>query len=75
MGQAIIRAAQDTDNCRIVAGVDINASNIGAACAFPVYQAISEYPSKADVIIDFSHHTALPSLLEYAKATGTPIVV
>ena len=75
MGQAIIRAAQDTDNCRIVAGVDINASSIGAACAFPVYQAISEYPSKADVIIDFSHHTALPSLLEYAKATGTPIVV
>ena len=75
MGQAIYRATEGSDTCRIVAGVDINASAVGSACSFPVYETITDFPSKADVIVDFSHHTALPSLLEYAKKTGTPIVV
>ena len=75
MGQAIIKAASENESCRIIAGVDINASNLDAACAFPVYQSISDFSEKGDVIVDFSHHTALPSLLEYATETGTPIVV
>ena len=75
MGQAIIRATQDSDTIRIVAGVDINAAAIAPACTFPVYSSIDEFPDKADVIIDFSHHTALHSLATYAEKTGTPIVV
>ena len=75
MGQAIYRATEGSDTCRIVAGVDINASAVGSACPFPVYETVTDFPSKADVIVDFSHHTALPSLLDYAKKTGTPIVV
>ncbi len=75
MGQAIVRAAEDSADCRIVAGVDMNVSAVAPACSFPVYQTISEFPGKADVIVDFSHHTALPSLLAYATNTQTPIVV
>ena len=75
MGQAIIRATADSKVCRIVAGVDINADAVAPACSFPVYGTISEFPGKADVIVDFSHHTALLPLTEYAKATGTPLVV
>ena len=75
MGQAIIRSVADSTDVRIVAGVDINASAIAPACPFPVYDTVSQFPGKADVIIDFSHHTALPSLLTYAKETKTPIVV
>lgn len=75
MGQAIIRATQDSDSARIVAGVDINAASVAPACTFPVYTSIDEFPDKADVIVDFSHHTALHALLQYATATGTPIVV
>ena len=75
MGQAIIRSAADSKTCRIVAGVDINADAVAPVCAFPVYQSISEFPDKADVIVDFSHHTALPALLAYAKETGTALVV
>ena len=74
MGQAIVRAAAD-GAYRIVAGVDINADAVAPACSFPVYQAISEFPGKADVIVDFSHHTSLPGLIAYAEQTGTPIVV
>jgi len=75
MGQAIVRAAESDTECRILAGIDINADSIAPVCKFPVYQSISDVPGNADVIIDFSHHTALPSLLSYAKEKGTPIVV
>ena len=75
MGRAVTEAANACDDFKIVAGVDINASQLDSACAFPVYQTISDFQGKADVIIDFSHHSALPSLIEYAKSNGTPIVV
>ena len=73
MGKTVIEAAHtDYD---ILAGVDINASSVAQACSFPVYERISDFPGKADVIIDFSHHSSLPSLLEYAMSTKTPLVV
>ena len=70
MGKAIVAAAKN--DCTIVAGVDINASSAGS---FPVYEKISDFPGKADVIIDFSHHSAITSLLDYAKKTKTPLVI
>ena len=70
MGKAIAAAAKN--DCTIVAGVDINASSTGN---FPVYEKISDFPGKADVIIDFSHHSAINSLINYAKKTKTPLVI
>ena len=72
MGKAV--AAAVGNEVRIVAGVDINAASIDAS-DFPIYESITEFSDKADVIVDFSHHSALPSLLDYAKATKTPVVV
>ena len=73
MGKAIIAAAdKDTE---IVAGVDVNATALASAASFPIYEKISDFPGKADVIVDFSHHSALPSLIDYAKKTATPLVV
>jgi 4-hydroxy-tetrahydrodipicolinate reductase len=63
------------NDCTIVAGVDINASALSATSDFPIYEKISDFPDKANVIIDFSHHSALPSLIEYSKKTKTPIVI
>lgn len=71
MGRAIAEAANGS--ARIVAGVDLNASAL--SLPFPVYENISDFDGKGDVIVDFSHHLALPSLLSYAKATKTPLVV
>ncbi|MBE6593507.1 MAG: 4-hydroxy-tetrahydrodipicolinate reductase, partial [Ruminococcaceae bacterium] len=71
MGKAI--AAALTGDAMIIAGVDVNASALSAQ--FPIYENINDFPGKADVIIDFSHHSALPSLLDYAKKTKTPLVV
>ena len=73
MGKAITDAAQNEFD--IIAGVDINASALSAACSFPVYESIFDFSGKADAIIDFSHHSALPSLLDYAKKTNTPLVI
>ena len=75
MGKAVTEAISKSDTLRIVAGVDINASSVGAVCPFPVYDSISEFPDTADVIIDFSHHSALAPLCEYATAHNTPLVV
>ena len=75
MGQAIIREAEGSKSFRIMAGIDINASALATAHKFPIFEQISDFPEKGDVIIDFSHHTARPSLLEYSISTSTPLVV
>ena len=75
MGRAVSELIASSDECNIVAGVDINASELGALCPFPVYENINDFSGKADVIIDFSHHSALASLLEYSEAHGTPLVI
>lgn len=72
MGEAVSRLVSDRSDVKIVAGVDINVS---AVKEFPVYSSIEEFSGKADVIVDFSHHSALPTLLEYAIKTSTPLVV
>ncbi|MBQ8342358.1 MAG: 4-hydroxy-tetrahydrodipicolinate reductase [Clostridia bacterium] len=71
MGTAVIAAAKEAGD-RIVAGVDINPA---ADSPFPIFTSPEEFVGKADVIIDFSHHSALPGLLAYAERTGTPLVV
>ena len=75
MGKAIIEAANLLDDCKIVAGIDINASSLDSSCPFPVYESIDAFVGKADVIIDFSHHSALPSLISYATSNKIPLVV
>lgn len=39
------------------------------------YTELSHFPGKADVVIDFSHHTATQALLAYCEATNTPVVI
>lgn len=73
MGEAVSKLIDDRNDAKIVAGVDVSTS--AQVSGFPIFQSISEFTGKADVILDFSHHTALPSLLNYAIATSTPLVV
>ena len=39
------------------------------------YQSIDEFTGDADIIIDFSHHTAIPSLCIYAVRRKLPLVI
>ena len=70
MGAAVAEFAGRAGD-RIVAGVDINP----LSGPYPVYHSPEEFEGHADVIIDFSHHSALAPLLSYAVRTGTPLVV
>lgn len=72
MGKAIIKATQNHNNCEIVAGVD---KIIDPQASFPTYNSINNVKEKADVIIDFSHPSALSSILDYSKKTNTPAVL
>ena len=73
MGEAVAKLIAQRDDAQIIAGVDVNPS--APVSDFPIFQTISEFSGKADVIVDFSHHTTLPNLAEYAVKTSTPLVV
>lgn len=75
LGRAVTAAAAAREDCRVIAGIDLNHA---AASPFPIYSAprdFHESRAKADVIIDFSNPAALPELLEYAAASCTPAVI
>jgi len=72
LGRAVTECAALRDDCRIVAGIDINTD---IAMGFPIYKSFADFDGKADVIIDFSNPNVLSSLLEYAVNSGTPAVI
>lgn len=75
MGEAVSKMLATHTEARIVAGVDVNTDASAKTFGFPVYQNIADFPGKADVIVDFSHHSAINSLLDYAKTHKLPIVI
>ena len=77
MGRAVTESIENgaANDMQIVAGINIPTPDAAPICKFPTYESIFDFPGKADVIIDFSHHSALSSLLEYAVKTSTPLVV
>ena len=72
MGKVITACVNENDNCRIVAGVDINTE---ALSNYPVYSSFSEIKEAADVIIDFSHPSVLNDLLQFAIDKKLPLVL
>lgn len=71
MGHAVAAIAEQYDAV-IAAGVD---RVIQPSASFPIYQNIAEYTGDADVIIDFSHVSALPSILNYAVEKQSPAIL
>lgn len=71
MGGVIADVVSKREDCKIVAGVD----KFPKECSFPVYENIAEVSEKADVIIDFSHPSALEDLIQYSTSTGTALVI
>ncbi len=71
MGKMITECAKNFEDLEIVCGVDMNTT----AVSYPVYSSIDEVKENVDVIIDFSHPSALDGILSYAKKTKTPAVI
>ncbi len=72
MGRTITKLISENKNAEIIAGIDICAENYAG---FPIYKTPEEFSGKADVIIDFSHPSALSAIIQYALNSKTPIVV
>ena len=71
MGSAVISAARENGKIEIISGVDITEGE----SSFPVYKSIFDNAEVPDVIIDFSHHSALPGILNYAVKNNVPVVI
>ncbi|HHT92017.1 MAG TPA: 4-hydroxy-tetrahydrodipicolinate reductase [Clostridiaceae bacterium] len=74
MGQAIVKLASNRNDCKIVAGIDINTN---VKNDFEVYASFSEVPEDldVDVIIDFTNPSLLIPLADFARDRKTPLVV
>ncbi len=72
MGHVIARLCEERADCEIVAGIDKFGDKYGE---FPIFRNIFDMPEKPDVIIDFSHPSALPDLLSYCKMNNVPAVI
>lgn len=71
MGRTITECAKNFDDLKIVCGTDINTTSV----EYPVYSSPADAKEKVDVIIDFSHPSALKGILDYAVKTNTPAVI
>lgn len=71
MGKVICGLVKEDANAEIVAGVDVTSSN----ATFPTFVNVKDCDMEADVIIDFSTASAVPSILEYAVERKLPIVI
>ncbi len=72
MGRVINSVISERNDCITVAGIDHVTDRYSD---FPIVYSPAELNKKPDVIIDFSHPSALDSLLEYCLSTGTPVVI
>jgi len=71
MGKVITDICSGEQGITIVAGADANA----APSSFPVYPSASDCKEDFDVIIDFSHVLALPSIMQLAQDKKKPLVM
>lgn len=72
MGRVVESLCAADHQVEVVAGFDVLGSNDGE---FPVYSSPAQFTGKADAVIDFSSPAALNGLLDFAQATGTPLVL
>ena len=72
MGKTIASCVSKRDNCKVIAGIDINTTKYAD---FPIYSSPKDLSENPDVIIDYSNPNTLDGLLEYCLVTGTAVVL
>lgn len=72
MGAEVLKYIDATEGVTLFAGVD---GMKRGETAFPCYASFDEVEGTPDVIVDFSFHTLVPSVMEYATRVGCAVVV
>lgn len=73
MGRAVAETAAEFDDITVVAGADVTGTQGDET--FPVHSSLQECTEEADVVVDFSHHEALPALLDEIERRKLPAVI
>lgn len=72
MGKVIADCVSKRENCKIIAGID----PVGEQYSdFPIYNTYKDINQSIDVIIDFSHPSALEDMLNFATENKIPTVI
>ena len=72
MGKVLVEMISEANDMQVVAGIDHNADN---NVDFPTFKSLQECNIACDVIIDFSNHQAIPSLLNFSSINKVPTIV
>lgn len=72
MGKVLTRCVNEDKDTELVCGCSMPT---GETTDYKLYNKMSEIKEEADVIIDFSHFSALDDVLSYALKTKTPLVI
>ena len=72
MGRAVADICQSDPDIEIAAGIDLLAQPMEG---FPVFASPAACTAQADALIDFSHPSALESLLDFGTAKDIPLVL
>lgn len=72
MGKVITSIIEGRNDCEVICGIDLNTAENGK---FPIVDEPAKMPSRPDVILDFSHPSALRKLLDYCITSGVPAVI
>ena len=72
MGGMVRDAISQTQDLRIIAGVDIAPND---SLPFPVYPSLDAVREAPQVVLDFSHFSALSSILDYCLERQLPVVI
>lgn len=72
MGKTVTSCAAKSQDCEIVAGIDLNPN---MESTYPVFQNPDDINVEADILIDFSNPSLLPSLLAFGEKRKMPLVL
>jgi 4-hydroxy-tetrahydrodipicolinate reductase len=72
MGQAIIQLINQSENLNLAAGID---SNTDSTEAYPAFSRIEDCTIAGDVLIDFSHYSAVEGVLAFCIKKSIPAVI
>ncbi len=73
MGQVITRLCKQEDDVEIIAGVTMLPNEFDNP--YPTYDSFEQVSERADVVIDFSNPSILPSLLKYCIKNHSALVL
>jgi 4-hydroxy-tetrahydrodipicolinate reductase len=72
MGRVISNLISQRNDCKVIAGVDVAGQQY---TNYPIVNNIFDLPETPDVVIDYSHPSALSGLLSYCKMKNVPLVI